>query len=144
MIIDGNLLQSLFDEQLETLLRQELHLNVDFPIYFNGPVFDEKTFNKNVYLGQSQDALTQLNPMDMISFNWAQGVSYTMEATGYWSDLVTATTPATDAAIVFEKDNGDVGFGLFYWRDIISNSQGILLVRCSATLPTIALATAEL
>ena len=38
-----------------------------------------------------------------------------MEATGYWSDLVTATTPATDAAIVFEKDNGDVGFGL-YWR----------------------------
>ena len=36
-----------------------------------------------------------------------------MEATGYWSDLVTATTPATDAAIVFEKDNGDVGFGLF-------------------------------
>ena len=75
------------------------------------------TFNKNVYLGRDQDALTQLNPMDMISFNWAQGNSYTMEATGYWSDLVTATTPATDAAIVFEKDNGDVvGFGLFYWR----------------------------
>ena len=64
-------LASRLDNNLEDILRD--HLRDDLIIDISGPVFDEDSFNQNVYIGISKDAYNSYGPMNNLEhFRWVE------------------------------------------------------------------------
>ena len=109
---DAAVLEGLFDKEFEVLLRDDLGLSDDFPIHFDGPVFDETSFFQNVFIGRNQEAYLEMQnngPMDgPMSFNWVKGQSnvFPGQVDGSWSENVDHETAVIDAAVILERDDG--------------------------------------